>query len=68
MISIVPTYFIDEADPNHFDRPRLDIVVFFDDATSVRYHPKATGDIELGIEKRRRRLVKLRRSHHRDWA
>ena len=69
--SIKPTYFMDEADANHFDRPRLDFVVSFDDGTSVRYHPKApalVGDIDDAIGKRRRRLAMLRHIYCRDWA
>ena len=71
IISIMPTYFMDEADANHFDRPRLDFVVSFDDGTSVRYHPKApalVGDIDDAIGKRRRRLAMLRHIYCRDWA
>ena len=69
--SIKPTYFMDEADANHFDKPRLDFVVSFDDGTSVRYHPKApalVGDIDDAIGKRRRRLAMLRHIYCRDCA
>ena len=39
--SFVPTFFHDEPDPNQRDKPRLDIVVSFDNGHSVRYHPNA---------------------------
>ena len=39
--SFVPTFFHDEPDPNQRDKPRLDIVVSFDNGHSVRYHPRA---------------------------
>jgi len=67
IISIMPTFFMDEADPNHYDRPRLDFVVSFDDGSSVRYHPSAGGDLNDAIGKRRNRLAKLRRRNGRDW-
>ena len=78
--SIMPVFFMDEADANHFDRPRLDFVVSFDDGRAVRYHAAADkiwidaagqledpGDVEI-IKKRRLRLQNLRRKHGRDWA
>ena len=34
-----PTFYMDEADHNRFDRPRLDFVVSFDDGQEMRYHP-----------------------------
>ena len=38
----VPTFFHDEPDPNQRDKPRLDIVVHFEENMhSVRYHPRA---------------------------
>ena len=39
--SFVPTFFHQEPDPNQRDKPRLDIVVSFDNGDSVRYHPRA---------------------------
>ena len=39
--SIMPTFFMDEADCLREDRPRLDFVVSFDDGQAVRYHPRA---------------------------
>ena len=39
--SFVPTFFHREPDPNQRDKPRLDIVVSFDNGDSVRYHPRA---------------------------
>jgi len=39
--SFVPAFFHDEPDPNQWDKPRLDIVVSFDNGHSVRYHPGA---------------------------
>jgi hypothetical protein len=71
IVRIVPTYFLDEVDVNHFDRPRLDFVVYFDDGTSVRYHPKASMKDKALVEAirlRRRRLAKLRTNNRRDWA
>ena len=74
IVSIVPTYFMDEADPNQFDRPRLDFVVTFNDDITwgpKRYHP--SGDIDpnqlaQATFQRRNRLAKLRRTFNRDWA
>ena len=40
--NFVPTFFPDEPDANQRDKPRLDIVVSFDNGHSVRYHPNAT--------------------------
>jgi hypothetical protein len=66
--SIKPTYFMDEADRNHFDRPRLDFVVSFNVGMSVRYHPKTPlWDLNDAIRARRDRLAKLRHLFHRDW-
>jgi hypothetical protein len=66
--SILPTYFMDEADSNQYDRPRLDILVTLDDGTSVRYHSGAdVSNQSDGIQKRRNRLNKLRKKYHRDW-
>ena len=39
MTKIMPAFFMDEADHDNFDRPRLDLVVSFDDGRAVRYHP-----------------------------
>ena len=39
--NFVPTFFPDEPDANQRDKPRLDIVVSFDNGHSVRYHPSA---------------------------
>ena len=66
--SIKPTYFMDEADRNHFDRPRLDFVVSFNVGMSVRYHPRAPlWDLNDAIQARRDRLANLRHLFHRDW-
>ena len=66
--SILPTYFMDEADSNQYDRPRLDILVTLDDGTSVRYHSGAdVSNQSDGIQKRRNRLDKLRKKYGRDW-
>ena len=74
MISIMPTFYMDEADHNRFDRPRLDLVVYFDDGQAVRYHPDATciwlpaDPDNAAIDKRRRYLEKMRRkTGGRDW-
>ena len=39
MTKIMPTFYMDEADHDNFDKPRLDFVVSFDDGRAVRYHP-----------------------------
>jgi hypothetical protein len=43
--SIVPTFYLDEPDHNHRNKPRLDILVSFKDreiyGKTVRYHPGA---------------------------
>ena len=39
--NIVPTFFEDEPDSNQQNKPRLDIVVSFQDGVTVRYHPSA---------------------------
>ena len=39
--NFVPTFFHDEPDPNQRDKPRLGIVVSFDNGASARYHPSA---------------------------
>jgi hypothetical protein len=82
MTKIMPVFFMDEADHNNFDRPRLDFVVSFDDGRAVRYHP-ACEEIWLdaaglpegsldAITQRRQRLQKLRKKqqkkHRRDRA
>ena len=77
--SIMPVYYMDEADDNHFDRPRLDLVITFTDAQKVRYHPNSDriwldaaglpanpADSSI-IKKRRRHLEELRRKFGRDW-
>ena len=72
MTKIMPVFFMNEADHNNFDRPRLDFVVSFDDGRSVRYHPAceeiwfdAAGLPEGSadaISQRRRRLEKLQKT------
>ena len=73
MVSIMPTFYMDEADANKFDRPRLDFVVSFDDGQAVRYHP---GVVSIWLPanpngatnvKRRAQLQQLRRKFGRDW-
>jgi hypothetical protein len=74
MTSIMPTFYMDEADQSRFDRPRLDFVVEFDDGQAVRYHPDAkpiwlpaSADNDA-IDNRRRYLARMRRrTHGRDW-
>ena len=39
--SIVPTFYPMEADANQQGKPRLDLLVTFENGASVRYHPKA---------------------------
>ena len=71
MVSIMPTFYMDEADANKFDRPRLDFVVSFDDGQAVRYHPGAVSiwrpANDETIEKGAKRLQHLRRKFGRDW-
>ena len=74
MVSIMPTLYMDEADANKFDRPRLDFVVEFDDGQAVRYDAgaipiwlPASADNEA-VDKRRRYLARMRRNTGgRDW-
>ena len=75
---IMPTFYMDEADANREDKPRLDFVVTFNDRNAVRYHPKATpvwlpDDRDQCIVKRRNRLIECRRTNngrawHRAWT
>ena len=74
MVSIMSTFYMDEADANKFDMPRLDFVVTFNDGQAVRYHPScvsirlpANPDDATTIAKRRARLQHLRRKFNRDW-
>ena len=39
--SIVPTFYPMEADANQQGKPRLDVLVTFENGLSVRYHPQA---------------------------
>ena len=39
--TIFPTFYPQEADANREDRPRLDILLTFENGDSVRYHPGA---------------------------
>ena len=41
IVSTVPTFYLDEPDHNHRNKPRLDILVSFTDGETVRYHPRA---------------------------
>ena len=41
IVSTVPTFYLDEPDHNHHNKPRLDIVLTFNDGETVRYHPRA---------------------------
>ena len=41
IVSIVPTFYLDEPDHNHRNKPRLDILISFNDGETVRYHPRA---------------------------
>ena len=74
MVSIMPAFYMDEADSNRFDRPRLDFVVYFDDGQTVRYHPNAkciwlpADPDNKAIDKRCKYLEKMRRkTGGRDW-
>ena len=39
---VIPTFYVNEPDPNRADKPRLDILVCFTNGSTVRYHPQAT--------------------------
>ena len=39
--TVRPTLFLDEADPNQHNEPRLDIVATLKDGCTVRFHPSA---------------------------
>ena len=41
IVSIVPTFYLDEPDHNQQNKPRLDILVSFNDGETVRDHPRA---------------------------
>ena len=41
LVKSVATFFPKELDPNYNDKPRLDIVLTFDDGTWTRYYPGA---------------------------
>ena len=41
IVSTVPTFYTDEPDHNQGNKPRLDILVNFNDGETVRYHPRA---------------------------
>ena len=41
IVSTVPTFYLNEPDHNHNNKPRLDIVLTFNDGETVRYHPRA---------------------------
>ena len=72
MTKIMPVFFMDEADHDNFDRPRLDLVVSFDDGRTVRYHPGSDriwlddAGLPIGssdaIKQRRHRLQKLQKT------
>ena len=81
MTKIMPVFFMDEADHDNFDRPRLDLVVSFDDGRTVRYHPGSEriwlddAGLPIGssdaIKQRRIRLQKVQKKqqkHRRDGA
>ena len=76
MTAIMPVFFMDEADHDRFDRPRLDFVISFDDGRAVRYHPDCDERIWLddygfpiefseGIKQRRIRLQKVQKRQQR---
>ena len=39
---IIPKFYVDEPDHNRGDKPRLDILVCFQNGKTVRYHPQAS--------------------------
>ena len=41
IVTIVPTFYMDEPGHNQRNKPRLDILVSFNDGETVRYHPRA---------------------------
>ena len=65
--SIMPTFYMDEADHNRFDKPRLDFVVWIDDGPSAKciWLPASPDNQAIGL--RRRYLEKVRRKFGRDW-
>ena len=71
---IMPTFYVDEADHNRYGKPRLDLVIEFNDGEAVRYHPDAnpislpaSADNEA-MRQRRNYLSNIRRkSGGQDW-
>ena len=39
LIEVTAKFFLDEADPIRNNKPRLDILLRFEDASWIRYHP-----------------------------
>ena len=74
IIRIMPTFYVDEADHNRDGKPRLDLVIEFNDGEAVRYHPDAnpislpaSADNEA-MRQRRNYLTNIRRkSGGQDW-
>ena len=74
IIRIMPTFYVDEADHNRDGKPRLDLVIEFNDGEAVRYHPDAnpislpaSADNEA-MKQRRNYLSNIRRkSGGQDW-
>ena len=73
IVTIMPTYYLDECDWNHFDKPRLDLLLTLDNGEQVRYHRKCKNiwlpedPRDDAIALRRKRLQHLRRDYGRDW-
>ena len=66
-----PEFFDDEADPNHCDQPRLDILAILVDGGFIRYHPGAFmiaswhPPHDKAIQGRRNRRYKVGLTYHR---
>ena len=74
--SIRPVFYMNEADVDQGDRPRLDLQITLSHGESVRYHPQAEliwlppprrSRASAAIRMRRKRLCDLRHFHGRDW-
>ena len=64
--TIFPTFYPQEADANREDRPRLDILLTFENGDSVRHHPGARpiwSSEPQPTEAMRMRMQRLRKLH-----
>ena len=71
IVSTIPTFYREEPDHNQRNKPRLDILVEFNDGITVRYHQGAdhiwstTPQPTTAMEKRYKLAAKLRRNFER---